>query len=157
MEALQADHKRKCGSCHKMVLIAEFSAPYRKRKNSGLTIKACNECRKKKHTYYINNLHYHKHKIIEKLYGLTGDQYDALVAQADDKCQACGDIVWSKKNFHVDHDHTDGFIRGIICSNCNFAIGHLKNDPERMIRVALYVMRSQLKRGVAIVYDDVAC
>ncbi len=39
----------------------------------------------------------------------------------------------------VDHDHTTGEVRGLLCHNCNRAIGLLREDPERLRRAIEYL------------------
>lgn len=44
-----------------------------------------------------------------------------------------------EKTLHMDHDHKTGKFRGLICYNCNLAIGYLKDDPDLLRRVAAYL------------------
>lgn len=46
------------------------------------------------------------------------------------------DICWGKGTMCVDHNHTTGFIRGILCRNCNTGLGHFK-DSIRILRRAI--------------------
>lgn len=43
----------------------------------------------------------------------------------------------------VDHDHISGHVRGLLCRNCNSAIGLLRDDPELIRRAANYVERTR--------------
>lgn len=40
---------------------------------------------------------------------------------------------------HIDHDHKTMKVRGVLCRNCNVGIGFLGDDPQRIIRAALYL------------------
>ena len=81
-----------------------------------------------------------------KRYGLTLAQYDEMVAKQDNKCSICGNPEKSKdkngniRNLCVDHNHLTNKIRGLLCSNCNNAIGHLKVDcgPELLLKALEY-------------------
>lgn len=38
-----------------------------------------------------------------------------------------------------DHDHATGEPRGVLCRNCNLAIGYMADDPERLVAAARYL------------------
>jgi len=42
---------------------------------------------------------------------------------------------------HVDHDHTTGRVRGVLCSACNTALGLLKEDETRMAALISYIRK----------------
>lgn len=43
-------------------------------------------------------------------------------------------ICKSTNRLVVDHCHSTGIIRGVLCSNCNAALGMFKDDTERLAR-----------------------
>lgn len=56
--------------------------------------------------------------MIEKTYGLTAADYDALLRAQDGRCAICRARPKSKR-LAVDHDHKTGAVRGLLCSRCN--------------------------------------
>lgn len=77
-------------------------------------------------------------------YGLTLEEHAAMIAQQDGKCLICGEepdptLGKKKKGLHVDHCHESGKVRGLLCHNCNCAIGLLKDDPQRIRRLLEYI------------------
>ncbi|MFI8827108.1 endonuclease VII domain-containing protein [Streptomyces sp. NPDC053431] len=44
---------------------------------------------------------------------------------------------------HVDHCHGTGRVRGVLCFNCNSAIGKLGDDPDRIRRAVAYLEGSR--------------
>jgi hypothetical protein len=69
---------------------------------------------------------------IKRRYGLEWDEYQRLLA---DGCCVCG----SAKDLHVDHDHETGETRGILCRNCNVALGHVGDCPSRLRKLADWI------------------
>jgi hypothetical protein len=58
-------------------------------------------------------------------------------------CEICGDrnIDPSRTRLTIDHDHITGEFRGILCSNCNRAIGLFKDDSKTAMMAAIYLER----------------
>lgn len=83
-------------------------------------------------------------------YNLTENELSALLALQRGHC-ICGDVL-SLDTLHIDHDHTccnskkrscGRCVRGVLCSNCNVALGLIRDDPNRAIALANYLMRFQ--------------
>jgi len=55
---------------------------------------------------------------VAKTYGLSAEQYDALLARQGGRCAICRARPKSKR-LAVDHDHSTGAVRGLLCSRCN--------------------------------------
>lgn len=85
-------------------------------------------------------------------YGLTPQSWQNLFDSQGGRCAICGTDVNGKKRFHVDHDHTSGAVRGILCTKCNVGIGALKDDPEIVFNAYLYLSKAVLS-GDAQEYD----
>jgi hypothetical protein len=66
-------------------------------------------------------LYYRNYKLRDR-YGIDQQEYDRMFIEQDGKCKGCGTTKPGPgriKYFHVDHDHTSGKIRGLLCSDCN--------------------------------------
>lgn len=77
---------------------------------------------------------------IRKLYGITNEQVSAMRKSQNGKCKICG-IHGSKisRGLHVDHCHITGNVRGLLCINCNQALGHFKDNPALLREAAKYL------------------
>lgn len=54
-------------------------------------------------------------------------------------CNLCSREFENTINKHIDHCHTSGLVRGVLCRQCNLALGHLNDDPELIRKLAKYV------------------
>lgn len=71
-----------------------------------------------------------------KNYGITPEQYDALLQQQGGACAICGEAeppahgrTGKQFRLSVDHCHKTGRVRGLLCQKCNRAMGLLGDDP----------------------------
>ena len=95
--------------------------------------------KKRKETSHITNLKYN--------YGLTLEEYNVILKKQNYKCAICEcneyENRWTNKNnnlpFVVDHCHTTGIIRGLLCDNCNLMVGHAKNNIETLKKAINYL------------------
>lgn len=79
-----------------------------------------------------------KIKRIEALYGLSEEAYWSLVNKQNGSCRLCKTYYKDNFKLHIDHCHTTGKVRGLLCTNCNRGIGHLKHDPSLIREAAIY-------------------
>jgi hypothetical protein len=77
---------------------------------------------------------------LKKKFGITVEQRDAMLAGQGGVCKGCGSSTpnW-KGDWHVDHCHKTGQIRGILCHNCNTALGRVKDDPDILQALIKYL------------------
>ncbi len=73
-------------------------------------------------------------------YGMTPEQWDALFAAQGNACAVCKAATpGGKHDWHTDHDHQTGTVRGILCTLCNTGIGMFQDDPSRCRAAAAYL------------------
>jgi hypothetical protein len=81
-------------------------------------------------------------------YRLTLDQYHALAESQSFQCAVCDreptpiKKVGSGDGFVIDHCHSTGKVRGLLCHSCNVAIGHLQESAEVVMSAARYLGRA---------------
>jgi hypothetical protein len=74
-------------------------------------------------------------------------KYGISFVEFQQKCNAQGNICpicQDKKKLVVDHDHTSGKFRGLLCGTCNSGIGLLQDSFSTIIRAADYIRRTKL-------------
>lgn len=77
-------------------------------------------------------------------YRVTPELVTALWREQECRCAACNEPVTdpglpvTKHGCHIDHCHTTGKVRGILCRACNIAFGVAKENPARLRALADY-------------------
>lgn len=106
-----------------------------KRKPLGIAERKANELLQKKIRRVMNK------------YGLTLDELQHMEYSTGNRCQICGKSPNEQKphwrsgthSLFVDHCHKTGKVRGLLCRNCNTAIGLMNDDPELMMKMIDYI------------------
>jgi len=88
-------------------------------------------------------------KEYRRKYGITLAEYDELLKAQLGVCAICEMSCDTGNNLAVDHCHVTNKVRGLLCKNCNTAIGLLRDDAERIMKAAEYVTFHQITDGVA--------
>ena len=81
-----------------------------------------------------------------KRYGITSATYDVMVAAQGNRCAICRghpDNGGHPKQRHlaVDHCHSTGTIRGLLCAHCNRGLGHFMDSPDLLDAAKEYLLR----------------
>ncbi|MBP0933469.1 endonuclease VII domain-containing protein [Streptomyces goshikiensis] len=72
---------------------------------------------------------------LKRAYGMTEAERDEMIAAQGGLCCIC----LKAPAVHVDHCHETGMVRGVLCFNCNSAIGKLGDDPDTLRRAISYL------------------
>lgn len=77
------------------------------------------------------------------IYGIGLSDYQEMLAMQNGRCAICGYSDMSNPNFFplVDHCHKTGKVRGLLCLNCNHALGKFKDDPGNLLAAIAYLSR----------------
>jgi protein-arginine kinase activator protein McsA len=148
--------KKSCSRCKKRKDTSEFN----KRSGSadGFDYK-CRDCAKEAYrVHYYSDEHIDtiraksrvwrqenpdtvKNGRFKRLYGITLEQYLKMKDKQNGCCATCGK---EPETLCVDHDHTTGKVRGLLCSNCNRALGFLQDNID-ILRQAVKYLRKHKK------------
>ena len=95
--------------------------------------------------YYAENKEKVRWTTIMRKYGITEQKYNDMFADQDGCCAICGlHQVALNESLHVDHNHSTGAVRGLLCRSCNTGIGLLKEDPDILNKASAYLERSKM-------------
>lgn len=86
-------------------------------------------------------IHDKRAEMLVSNYGITRQDYDRMYEEQDGKCAICGGPPVARRSgstavFHVDHNHTTGAVRGLLCARCNLLVGVIERGlPEMQPRI----------------------
>lgn len=90
--------------------------------------------------YYASNVDKFRTYGRSRRYGLDQSEFDAIFSRQNGRCAVCGvSLEPNGRHTHIDHCHTSGKVRGILCHHCNAALGYAKDNPETLRRAAKYI------------------
>lgn len=154
-DGVDAEHRR-CSKCRVIQTLDRFS-PDRRNKTFGLQsiCKVCRKAQSAQ--WRENNPEEHKRRtrenylkhrhqraksglewkrrntkrvrgyMLKERYGLTNEEFVAMVASQGNACAICTKpFGGGKKAPHTDHDHLTGLVRGILCAGCNLGLGYVE-------------------------------
>jgi len=85
-------------------------------------------------------------RFLYKQHGITEDEYNKLFNLYDGKCHVClqeetgrHNRTGGKLHLAIDHNHSTGKVRGLLCRNCNTALGLMKESPDRLKSLISYI------------------
>ena len=81
---------------------------------------------------------------LKRRYGITVQDYENMLLAQNKQCAICGTTECSSgRNFAVDHCHTTGKIRGLLCSACNIGLGKFRDNPEVIKKAIEYLKQNE--------------
>jgi hypothetical protein len=136
--------KNLCRSCYEKQLI-ENNKEYKKRQLENSKNWSQNNKQRKKES----GIEYRKKRgprskerfasLIKKKYNLDYEDYLLMFKNQDNKCKLCFRKAKEGKKLHLDHCHTTGKIRGLLCAQCNWYLGFIEKDPDLLNRIKVYL------------------
>ena len=102
-------------------------------RNKELYVQRAREWRKANPERYQRSKTKHR---LKKAYQLTPEEYETLRRLQDGKC---GNPGCSNQAQHLDHCHVTERVRGFLCFGCNISLGHLDEDPARIMGLLDYL------------------
>jgi hypothetical protein len=72
---------------------------------------------------------------------ITEEQFEALLGRQARACAICFEAVGERLN--VDHDHSTGKVRGLLCRRCNLLLGKVQDNETILASAINYLRRSR--------------
>lgn len=72
---------------------------------------------------------------------ITQEEYDFMYAKQKGCCAICGKHESNvlRNRLNIDHCHSTGKIRGLLCHHCNAALGHLEDSIDNLTTAISYL------------------
>jgi hypothetical protein len=101
----------------------------------------------------------HKRTELKKTFGINADQYEAMLKEQNHTCAICKKPEICNRALAVDHCHSTKRVRGLLCTNCNMALGKFQDNIENVKKAAEYLTRDYQVPDIAdsvehISHDD---
>lgn len=94
---------------------------------------------------------------LKQRFGMSLEEYHYLHADQGGRCAICRDEIQRDSlpgggagldgRAHVDHCHTTGMNRGLLCSRCNLGLGHFLDSPRLLAQAIVYLRRTSKCRS----------
>jgi hypothetical protein len=87
---------------------------------------------------------------LKRAYRLTEPVFNAMLAEQGGVCKICGrpETCKGKNHLSIDHCHTTGDVRGLLCNQCNRGIGWFRDNPQQLRAAAEYLESHNADRSI---------
>ena len=80
-----------------------------------------------------------KDRKLHYTYGIRIEEYNEMLSKQNGVCALCGNENSVNKEMNVDHNHTTGKIRGLLCHNCNIGLGAFGDNIDKLFLAIKYL------------------
>jgi len=88
--------------------------------------------------YRVRNKETKRDKHLKRKFNLTLQEYNKILKKQGGVCAICRNKE-SNKSLAVDHNHKNGKVRGLLCTNCNITLGTAKEDIKILFDCIKYL------------------
>lgn len=94
-------------------------------------------------SYRLTNKHKSTIYLINKRYGIGAEEYEKMKLRQENRCAICSTHAedTKRKILYVDHDHKTGYVRSLLCHDCNSGIGFLKDSEDLFMKAIEYIRK----------------
>jgi hypothetical protein len=100
-----------------------------------------------------------KRQHLRYYYDLTLEEYNEMLEKQQYCCSICKSTTPSGRKdvtaFFVDHKHSTGFIRGLLCQKCNFGLGYFQDNIDLLREAIIYLQKANDREGELTEISDI--
>lgn len=145
LNPIYCDVKKKCNSCGESKSLYEFSLISI---NESMNFSNfCVKCKSRKSNAKRTKEDARQNHLMSR-YGITQELFDKIIEEQNGICPICerSQEEWKDEGrkgaagqWHIDHDHETGKIRGCLCYSCNIGLGKFSDNPNILIKAIEYL------------------
>lgn len=140
---------KRCPDCDETKPLSEFNRKARSKDGRQTYCRACHTLRRETWESHNDGRREasRRRSRLMRTFGITPEDYDAALVAQGGGCAICGNGPSHGASYlDVDHDHTTGQFRGLLCRPCNLALGKLR-DSQVLLAIAIaYLDRADAAR-----------
>jgi len=127
------DQKEKHSKRERLLRKADSTGCYKRNAQKSITVTSLQPERKR------------RSKMLKCRYGITSDDYDRLFLEQKGVCGICKKPS-AKPYLSVDHCHSTGIVRGLLCASCNMFLGKIEADKSILERIPKWINPCEIQR-----------
>jgi len=112
---------------------------YKENKTDENFIKKVKSLNKYKREWARANPNKERNARLKYVFNITLEEYNIMLQKQEGVCAICEKECITGKNLCVDHNHTSGKIRGLLCDRCNNGLGRFDDDIELLKKAIKYL------------------
>ena len=138
-------HNSYCKFCHKEYVAKHYQENKETYLEKADNWKTANPQKRKDvaNKYAKRNPKKLRNNSLKSQYGITLEEFNDKMSLQQHKCVICGNEFKNTKDAHMDHCHTSGKIRDILCKGCNIGLGHFKESIPTLLSAVQYLIKHQ--------------
>lgn len=134
--------RAECKACHSAYLKSYLGRPGVAEERSAYSKRHKKQNPGYYRAYYAKNKHRHFGYMIKSKYGITLDEYNAMFSAQGGCCLICRSPQKPGKRLYIDHNHTTGQVRGLLCQPCNSLVGFCFESVDVLSSAIEYLSRA---------------
>lgn len=147
-QRLTGTYRHECKDCQRQICRDNYWKDPKKAQalNNRPEVKAKAAVKRKQKQ--VETPHLAQEQFFKTRYGINFQTYHQLLVQQNQVCAICQQPEIRKRNgktmaLAVDHCHSTGKVRGLLCNSCNTGIGLLRDNPLNLTQAAYYLIMSR--------------
>lgn len=98
---------------------------------------------------YLKNVELIRPRLQRQRWNLSEEQHSRLFKNQNGVCAICKEACKTRKILAIDHDHSNGMMRGLLCMRCNTGLGYFRDNTDLLSEAIDYLNAYQCQKAIA--------